>query len=186
MTRLAVFLGSRDGHDPAHVTLANDVGRALAERDIELVYGAGGGGLMGHLSDAVLAHGGRVYGVLPRFMVDREWGRPAGDRIESVVVESMHERKALMAARADAFLTLPGGLGTLEEFFELWTHQTLAVHEKPSGLLNPGGFWDPLLATLDRIVEAGFADRRTVDELVVAPELEDVLAGLEARRGQRA
>lgn len=181
IAHLAVFLGSRDGHDPAHARLARDVGRQLAERDIELVYGAGGDGLMGHLSEGVLDHGGRVYGVIPRFMVDREWGRPSGDRIETVVVDTMHERKALMAARADAFLTLPGGLGTLEEFFELWTHQTLAVHGKPSGLLNPDGFWDPLLATLDRLVDAGFAGRRTVEDLVVAPDLDGVLAGLERR-----
>lgn len=181
MRHLAVFLGSRDGHDPTHTALARDVGRELAVRGIELVYGAGGSGLMGHLSQAVLDHGGQVYGVIPRFMVDREWGRASSEHVETVIVDSMHQRKALMAERADAFLTLPGGIGTLEEFFELWTHQTLAVHGKPSGLLNPGGFWDPLLETLDRIVEVGFADRRTVDDLVVASEPADVLAGLEAR-----
>lgn len=179
--RLAVFLGSRSGSDPGHADLARDVGHQLAERGIELVYGAGGGGLMGVLSEAVLERGGHVYGVIPRFMVDREWGRPSGERTRTVVVESMHQRKAMMAERADAFLTLPGGIGTLEEFFELWTHRTLSVHDKPNGLLNPDGFWDPLLTMLHRIVDAGFADARTVDALVVAPDLDRVLAGMQAQ-----
>jgi uncharacterized protein (TIGR00730 family) len=177
--RLAIFLGSRDGNDPGHSTLAYDVGRGLAERGIELIYGAGGTGLMGQLSDGVLQAGGRVHGVIPGFMVEREWGRASGDRVVTEVVATMHERKARMTDLADAFLTLPGGLGTLEEFFEVWTHETLAVHGKPSGLLNPGGFWDPMLQMLDRVVAAGFAERRTVESLVIAPDLDGVLAGLE-------
>lgn len=179
--RLAVFLGSRAGSDPSHLDLAYDVGRELAERGIELVYGGGGTGLMGRLSDGVLDHGGRIHGVIPQFMVDREWARAPGERINTEVVATMHERKALMADRADAFLTLPGGLGTLEEFFEIWTHQTLAVHGKPSGLLNHDGFWDPLLATLNQIADAGFADHEQVGNLVVGNSLDEVLGVLEQR-----
>ena len=123
---------------------------------------------MGRLSQGVLDGGGRVYGVIPRFMVEREWGRLHEPGIQMHVVETMHERKAMMAERADAFLTLPGGLGTLEELFEVWTWQTLALHSKPVGLLNTDGFWDPLVETLDRLADHGFMDRSTVDELVVA------------------
>jgi len=183
ISRLAVFLGSRDGHDPALAAAAYDVGRGLAERGIELVYGAGGAGLMGRVSQGAIDAGGRVYGVIPRFMVDREWGRVEGEAgVQTVVVESMHERKALMADRAEAFLALPGGLGTLEELFEVWTWQTLLLHGKPVGLLNVGGFWDPLVALMHRIADAGFMDRDTVDALVVGDDLEDVLERLSAQR----
>jgi uncharacterized protein (TIGR00730 family) len=181
--RLAIFLGSRDGSDPRFGDGAHAVGRELADRGIELVYGGGGGGLMGRLSQGVLDGGGRVYGVIPRFMVEREWGRLHEPGVQMHVVETMHQRKAMMAERADAFLTLPGGLGTLEELFEVWTWQTLALHAKPVGLLNTDGFWDPLVATLDQLVDAGFMSRSTVDGLVVAPDLGAALEGLEARAG---
>ena len=179
--RLAIFLGSRDGSDPCFAEQAYEVGSQLAQRGVELVYGGGGSGLMGRLSQGVLDGGGRVYGVIPRFMVDREWGRLHEPGIQMHVVETMHERKAMMAERADAFLTLPGGLGTLEELFEVWTWQTLALHSKPAGLLNTNGFWDPLVETLDRLADYGFMDRSTVDDLVVAPDLDTALAGLAAQ-----
>lgn len=178
LRRLAIFLGSRDGADPAHRELAYDVGRALAERRIELVYGGGGSGLMGRLSQGVLDHGGRVYGVIPRFMVEREWARLHQDGVEMHVVETMHERKAMMSVRADAFLVLPGGLGTLEELFEVWTWRTLGLHEKPIGLLNPDGFWDPMVTMLHQLAEADFMDTQTVRDLVVEPTLEAALEGL--------
>ena len=181
--RLAVFLGSRDGSDPRFVEEAYDVGTGLAERGIELVYGGGGSGLMGRVSQGVLDGGGRVYGVIPRFMVEREWGRLHEPGVQMHVVETMHERKAMMAERADAFLTLPGGLGTLEELFEVWTWQTLALHTKPVGLLNADGFWDPLVDTLCRLADNGFMDRSTVDDLVVAADLDAVLAGLAEQVG---
>jgi len=183
ISRLAVFLGSRDGNDPALVEAAYALGQGLAERGIELVYGAGGGGLMGHLSQGAIDAGGRVYGVIPRFMVEREWGRVSGDpRVETHVVHTMHERKAMMAERAEAFLALPGGLGTLEELFEVWTWQTLSLHGKPLGLFNLGGFWGPLVEMMHRIADAGFMDASTVDALVVGDELGDVLARLDAAR----
>jgi uncharacterized protein (TIGR00730 family) len=179
--RLAIFLGSRDGSDPRFAEQAYDVGTQLAARDIELVYGGGGGGLMGRVSQGVLDGGGRIYGVIPRFMVEREWGRVGQPGVQMHVVETMHERKAMMAERADAFLTLPGGLGTLEELFEVWTWQTLALHAKPIGLLNADGFWDPLVETLHRLADNEFMSRSTVDGLVVAPDLDSALAGLDAQ-----
>jgi uncharacterized protein (TIGR00730 family) len=181
--RLAIFLGSRDGSDPRFAEEAYEVGSRLAERGIELVYGGGGSGLMGRLSQGVLDGGGHVYGVIPKFMVDREWGRLHEPGVELHVVETMHERKARMAERADAFLALPGGLGTLEELFEVWTWQTLTLHAKPVGLLNSDGFWDPLVDTLRRLADNGFMDRSTVDGLVVAPDLDAALAGLAKQAG---
>lgn len=179
---LGVFLGSRDGTDPRWSATAYDVGRQLAERGIELVYGAGGGGLMGRLSAGSIDHGGRVYGVIPRFMVDREWARfSEKDAVETHVVSSMHERKAMMTERADAFLVLPGGLGTLEELFEVWTWRTLALHAKPIGLLDVDGFWTPLVGALDHLATSGFMDQRTVADLVVATDLDAALDGLEDR-----
>jgi len=175
VTRLAIFLGSSDGVDARWAETAYDVGRVLAERDIELVYGGGRSGLMGAVSQGTLDHGGRVYGVIPRFMVEREWARLREERVEVHVVDTMHERKAMMAVRAEAFLTLPGGLGTLEELFEIWTWQTLGLHPKPVGLLNVDGFWDPLVTTLHRLADAGFMKASTVDDLVVAPTIESAL-----------
>ena len=181
LQRLAIFLGSSPGSDPRFAETAYAVGRELAARQIELVYGGGRGGLMGQVSQGVLDHGGRVYGVIPRFMVEREWARLHEERVELHVVETMHERKAMMAVRADAFLTLPGGLGTLEELFEVWTWQTLGLHPKPVGLLNTDGFWDPLVTMLHRVAEVGFMKPQTVADLVVAPTLDAALEEFEGR-----
>jgi len=178
LQRLAVFLGSRDGSDPRLVESAYDVGRGLAERGVELVYGGGGSGLMGQLSQGVLDGGGQVYGVIPRFMVDREWARLHQTGVELHVVETMHERKARMTERAEAFLVLPGGLGTLEELFEVWTWRTLGLHRKPLGLLDVDGFFDPLVRMLQGTVDAGFVDELTLEELVVADDLDTALEGL--------
>lgn len=180
---LGVFLGSSPGDDPRFAETAYQVGRDLAERGIELVYGGGGGGLMGRLSQGVLAHGGRVYGVIPEFMVEREWARLHEHGVQMHVVQTMHERKALMAERAQAFLTLPGGLGTLEEMFEVWTWQTLGLHAKPVGLLNTDGFWDPLVEMLRRVTAHGFMNRTTLDGLVVEADLDAALAELATRIG---
>lgn len=180
--RLAIFLGSRDGSDPQHAEAAYAVGRSLAERGIELVYGGGGSGLMGRLSQGVLDHGGHIYGVIPRFMVEREWGRLHQEGVEMHVVETMHERKAMMAVRAEAFLVLPGGLGTLEELFEVWTWRTLGLHDKPIGLLDVDGFWQPLVATLQGLADADFMAQVTVEELVVEATLDAALEALDAQR----
>lgn len=181
--RLAVFCGSSSGSDPRLVEAAYDVGRGLAERGIGLVYGAGGKGLMGAVSQGALDGGGEVIGVIPQFMVDREWGR--GDLDQLHVVETMHQRKALMAEHADAFLCLPGGLGTLEEIFEVWSWRQLDNLDDPVGFLNTAGFWDPLLASLRGLVDAGFVRPEVLDDLVVADTLDGALDGLSVRVGTR-
>lgn len=179
LSSLAVFLGSSPGADPGWARLARETGRVLAGRGIQVVYGGGGLGLMGELAAGALEAGGRVVGVIPEDMVQREWGR--ADLTELHVVGSMHERKAMMAARADAFLALPGGLGTLEEIFEVWTWRVIGYHRKPVGFLDVDGFWAPLLAGVRRLGEAGFVAPAALDDLVVASTLDEALAGLEAR-----
>jgi uncharacterized protein (TIGR00730 family) len=183
LRRVAVFCASSPGTDPGLLDAAYDVGTGLAERGIGLVYGAGGKGLMGHVSQGALDAGGEVIGVIPRAMVEREWGRP--DLTEVHVVETMHERKALMAQYADAFLCLPGGLGTLEEIFEVWSWRQIDFLDDPVGFLNVDGFWDPLLAALDGLVDAGFVRREVIDDLVVASTLAEALDGLASRVGSR-
>jgi uncharacterized protein (TIGR00730 family) len=183
LRRVAVFCGSGAGSDPALARQAYDVGRGLAERGLGLVYGAGGFGLMGEVSQGALDAGGEVIGVIPRSMVEREWGR--SDLTELHVVETMHERKALMAHHADAFLCLPGGLGTLEEIFEVWSWRQIGFNDDPVGFLDVGGFWTPLLAALDGLVDAGFVRRAVMDDLVVADSLDAALAGLRGRIGAR-
>ncbi len=176
--RLAVFCASTPGADPGLSTAANAVGRELADRGIGLVYGGGGGGLMGAVSQGALDAGGEVIGVIPAFMIDREWGR--SDLTALHVVESMHERKAMMADLADAFLALPGGLGTLEELFEVWTWRQIGLHRKPLGLLDVGGFWQPMVRALDSLVAAGFVRESSLAELVVTADLDVALADLDA------
>ena len=177
--RLTVFMGSTPGKDPRWVELAHAVGSDLARRGIGVVYGGGGGGLMGALAQGALAEGGEVIGVIPEFMIDREWGR--GDLTEVHVVQSMHERKALMADLTSAFLALPGGMGTLEEVFEVWTWRQIGLLDKPVGFLDADGFWTPLLDSLRGLGEAGFMSQASLDDVVVAPDLDSALAGLEAR-----
>ncbi|MFB7030509.1 MULTISPECIES: TIGR00730 family Rossman fold protein [unclassified Streptomyces] len=179
MRRLAVFLASSDGHDPAHAALAAAVGADLARRGIGLVYGGGRTGLMGVLADAALKAGGEVVGVIPRSMIEREWAHEGVT--ELVVCDTMHERKAIMADRADAFAALPGGLGTLEEIFEVWSWRQLGFHAKPVGLLDAGGFWTPLLGALRGISGTGFLAASTLDDLAVAPDLPGLLEALEER-----
>lgn len=177
--RLTVFMGSTPGKDPRWVELAHAVGSDLARRGIGVVYGGGGGGLMGALAQGALDEGGEVIGVIPEFMIDREWGR--GDLTEVHVVQSMHERKALMADLTSAFLALPGGMGTLEEVFEVWTWRQIGLLDKPVGFLDADGFWTPLLDSLRGLGEAGFMSQASLDDVVVAPDLDSALAGLETR-----
>jgi uncharacterized protein (TIGR00730 family) len=174
-----VFCGSSPGSDPALPSWSYDVGRGLAERGIGVVYGGGGSGLMGEVSQGALDAGGEVVGVIPRSMVEREWGRH--DLAELHVVETMHERKAMMAELADAFLCLPGGLGTLEEIVEVWSWRHIGFNDDPVCFLNVGGFWNPLLAALDGLVDAGFIRREVLDDVVVAEDLDAALEGLASR-----
>jgi len=177
--RVAVFCGSSPGTDPDLSRRSYDVGRGLAERGIGLVYGGGGFGLMREVSQGALDAGGEVLGVIPRSMIDREWGRD--DLTELHVVATMHERKAMMAELADAFLCLPGGLGTLEEIIEVWSWRHIGFNDDPVGFLNLGGLWTPLLAALGGLVDAGFIRREVLDDVVVANDLDEALAGLTRR-----
>ncbi|MFD7296896.1 TIGR00730 family Rossman fold protein [Streptomyces sp. NPDC059897] len=179
MRRLAVFLASSDGIDPAHTELAVHVGAELARRGIGLVYGGGRRGLMGAIADSTLRAGGEVIGVMPRSMVEREWAHEGVTRL--LMCDSMHERKALMADHADAFVALPGGLGTLEEIFEVWSWRQLGFHAKPVGFLDAGGFWSPLLGALRGIADSGLLPAATLDDLAVAPDLPGLLEALEER-----
>lgn len=159
MQRLCVFCGASPGRDPIYRDAATALGRRLAERGIELVYGGGNVGLMGVVADACLAAGGSVVGVIPEALVGKEVdGRHVDHRALTrlEIVDSMHARKARMAELADGFIALPGGFGTFEEFCEILTWGQLGFHVKPMGLLNVGGFYDPLLALFDRAVDEGF------------------------------
>jgi uncharacterized protein (TIGR00730 family) len=151
---LCVFCGSNAGTNPRLAAIAMQFGKLLASESITLVYGGGHVGLMGIVADAVLAKGGKAIGVIPRALWDREVGHRGLTELH--IVETMHERKALMASLSDAFVALPGGLGTLEEIFEVWTWAQLGIHDKPVAFLDAEGFFAPLLEFLDRAVEAGF------------------------------
>lgn len=181
LRRVAVFCASSPGVDPALARLSYDVGRGLADRGIGLVYGGGGHGLMREVSQGALDAGGEVLGVIPRSMIEREWGRD--DLTELHVVETMHERKAMMADLADAFLCLPGGLGTLEEVIEVWSWRSIGFNDDPVGFLNLAGLWTPFLDALGGLVDAGFIHRAVLEDVVVAEDLDTALAGLTARLG---
>jgi uncharacterized protein (TIGR00730 family) len=155
---VCVFCGSNAGNDPRFASAAREFGELLAKEGIALVYGGGHVGLMGIIADAVLANGGKAIGVIPRALWDREVGHRGLTELH--IVETMHERKAMMASLADAFVALPGGLGTLEEIFEVWTWAQLGIHAKPLGFLDVAGFYGPLMGFLDRNVEAGFIRAR--------------------------
>jgi uncharacterized protein (TIGR00730 family) len=153
MHSVCVFCGSNPGARPSYAAAAKRLGEVLAERGLALVYGGSSTGLMGVVADAALAKGGRVFGVLPGFMVTREIAHPA--LTELVLVGSMHERKAEMARRADAFVALPGGFGTMDELFEVLTWSQLGLHGKPCALLDVDGYYAPLVAFLDHAAREG-------------------------------
>jgi hypothetical protein len=172
--RLCVFCGASPGRDPAYAALARAVGRGLAERGIGLVYGGGRIGLMGAVADAALDAGGEVIGVIPSRLVERELAHRGVTDLR--VVETLHARKATMAELSDAFMALPGGFGTLEELMEVVSWAQLDLHTKPIGLLGPAGYWDGLLAWLDRVVAEGFITPRHRALVAVDPDLAAMLA----------
>ena len=173
---LCVYCGSRPGNQPEFAELAREVGTWIGRHGGQLVYGGGHNGLMGLLADATLAAGGRVIGVIPKALVEKEWAHRGCTELH--IVENMHERKAMMAERADAFLALPGGIGTLEEFFEVWTWRQLGYHDKPVGLLNMAGFYDSLLAFLKSAVASGFMNEWQMELVRTSSDAEGLLREL--------
>ena len=180
---VCVFCGSSTGKRPEYSAAAKQLGTAIARRGLELVYGAGHIGLMGILADAALDAGGRVVGVIPRSLVDRELAHASLS--ELLVVETMHERKALMAERSQAFIALPGGYGTLDELFEILTWAQLGLHSHPVGLVNVAGYFDPLLAWIDGAVEGGLLREKHRRMLLVGDEPEELLDRVLALTGER-
>jgi uncharacterized protein (TIGR00730 family) len=179
MKRVCVFAGSSSGRSPLYAEAAQELGVVLASRHIGLVYGGARVGLMGAMADAVLAGGGEVVGVIPNSLVEKEVAHSGLTSLR--VVRSMHERKALMAEMADAFVALPGGWGTLDEMFEILTWAQLGLHNKPCGLLNVQGYFDRLLSFLDLTMEQGFVRREYRALLSVADRPTALLDALAAQ-----
>lgn len=175
---VCVFCGSRPGARPEFLAAAQAFGEELARRKLALIYGGASVGLMGAVADAVLAAGGRAVGVLPFSMQQREIGHQGLHELH--LVNSMHERKALMAKRADAFVALPGGFGTFDELFEIITWGQLGLHSKPIGLLDVGGYFQPLIAMVRRGVEDGFIPEAHERPFAVSPSASELLDRLQA------
>ena len=165
---VCVYCGSRPGESELHADAARAVGREIGRRGWQLVYGGGRAGLMGIVADAALAAGASVIGVIPQSLMARELGHTGLTELH--VVETMHERKMMMAERSDAYLALPGGIGTFEELFEVRSCRQLGYHDKPLGLLNVAGYYDALLAFLQQSREQGFMSQMQLDLLHVAAE----------------
>ena len=170
---ICVYCGSRPGNRPEFAAVAEEVGDWIGSRGGQLVYGGGRNGLMGIVANATLAAGGRVVGVIPRALVDKECAHTGCTELH--IVESMHERKRIMAERADAFLALPGGIGTLEEFFEVWTWRQLGYHVKPVGLLDMHGYYSDLLTFLKSCETNGFMTSALMDLIVVGSQAQPLL-----------
>ena len=176
-----MYCGSSIGADPAFAETAHALGAAMARRDIGLVYGGGRLGLMGIVADAVLAGGGEAYGVIPQALIDLEVAHTGLTELH--VVQTMHERKARMTDLTDAFVALPGGIGTLDELFEAWSWNALGYHAKPFALLNVGGFWDNLVELMDHVERSGFMSPARRAQLLVADGIGDVIDKLDAAIG---
>jgi uncharacterized protein (TIGR00730 family) len=175
---ICVYCGSKTGSLPIYADVAAGVGRSLAEAGIRIVYGGGRVGLMGIVADAAMAAGGEVVGVIPAALDRREVAHTGLTKLH--IVRTMHKRKAMMAELSDAFLTLPGGLGTLEELFETLTWSQLGIHSKPLGLINVNAYFDPLLAMLNTFVASGFLLQAHRDLLLEAATLPDMILKLES------
>ncbi len=173
---VCVYCGSKPGLDPAFALTAHAVGRWIGAHGGQLVYGGGNNGLMGMVAAATLQAGGRVVGVIPKALVEKEWANH--DCSELHIVDTMHERKRLMAEKADAFVALPGGIGTFEEFFEVWTWRQLGYHDKPVGLLNLAGYYDPLVTFLRSTVAQGFMGDWQMDLIRIGEQPESLLREL--------
>ena len=181
--RICVYCGSRHGVDPAFKQAAIALGRAIGVRGWQLVYGGGHVGLMGEVADATLAAGGTVVGVITDALMQREVGH--GGLTELHVVPGMHERKRLMAERADLFIAMPGGIGTMEELFEVWTWRQLGYHDQPIGLLNIAGYYDSLLGFLRLMVAQGFVAKTQLESIKTGVDPEQLLLALVAEATAR-
>ncbi|AMN52975.1 LOG family protein [Labrenzia sp. CP4] len=177
MKSICVFCGSSYGALEAYADIARETGRVIAEQGYTLVYGGAKVGLMGTVADAALEAGGKVIGVLPRSLQDKEIGHEGLSELH--LVDSMHERKAMMADLSDAFIALPGGVGTLEEIFEVWTWGQLGYHKKPCGFLNAEGYYDHLIAFLDHQTEQGFTKQVMRDMAQIASSPLDMIRQFE-------
>ena len=178
MRRLAVYCGSSMGSDPAFADVARATGEEMARRGIGLVYGGGHRGLMGVVADSTLDSGGEAYGVIPQALVDLEVAHTGLTELHTVT--SMHERKAKMTELCDAFVALPGGIGTFDELFEAWTWNALGYHAKPFALLNVSGFWDGLIGFLDQATMSGFMSPARRAQLLVGTDIGEVIDRLDA------
>ena len=176
MKSLCVYCGASPGHSPAYTIAAKQLAVTLVNQDIVLVYGGGNIGLMGVIADEVLALGGKVTGVIPQALVDKEVGHTGLTQLH--IVDNMHQRKAIMAELSDGFIAMPGGIGTLEELFEVMTWAQLGFHQKPIGLLNVSGFYDGLLHFLEHTRQQGFLRASHLDILLSSPEPNDLLQQL--------
>jgi uncharacterized protein (TIGR00730 family) len=181
---LCVYCGSRHGARAEYTLAARELGREIGMRGWQLVYGGGNVGLMGEVANATLEAGGRVVGVIPRMLKEREVGHPALHEMH--VVETMHQRKQMMAERAHAFVALPGGIGTFEELFEVWTWRQLGYHDQPIGLLNVAGYYDTLVGFMARTVTEGFLSPQQLDAVSVATEVAPLLDRLYTLAGAAA
>ena len=176
---ICVYCGSRHGRHPAYTAAARALGAAIGSRGWQLVYGGGKVGLMGEVADATLAAGGRVVGIIPESLQQLEVGHPGLHELH--VVPTMHVRKQMMAERADVFIALPGGIGTLEELYEVWTWRQLGYHDQPIGLLNTQGYYDGLLAFMNTTVKEGFLSAEQMDNVRVGTDPEALLLSLAAQ-----
>ena len=173
---ICVYCGSKPGNQEAFTQSARQVGTWIGQHGGQLVYGGGRNGLMGTVAEATMLAGGRVIGVIPRALVEKEWART--ECTELHIVETMHERKQMMAEKADAFIALPGGIGTFEEFYEVWTWRQLGYHDKPIGILNSLGYYDKLLGFIGQVVEQGFMGEWQTELVTVGTEPETLLRSL--------
>jgi uncharacterized protein (TIGR00730 family) len=182
LKHITVFCGASDGLRPEYREAAKELGRRIADHGMALVYGGASTGLMGELANAALRHGGTVIGVIPEGLVPHEVAHPALTELH--VVRSMHERKERMASLGDAYVALPGGLGTVEEFVEMATWAQLGFHAKPCALVNTGGYFDLLLGFLKHAVAEGFVLQRFLDNIFIADDASNLLDGLRDHRAQ--
>ncbi len=186
MKSICIFLGANPGNDPKYAEAARNMGRELASRNITTVYGGSNMGLMGILAESAMEAGGEVIGVIPESLVKKEVAHNGLSKLH--IAESMHERKALMAELSDGFIAMPGGIGTMDEIFEIFTWAQLGFHAKPCGLLNVDGYYDPLLGFLDNVVKEGFLKEMHREKLITATtpaEVIDAFADYEPPTGSK-